>query len=298
MRTVRHLHHEDDAIAWRFLRASPGPALAPHIAGYTDYVEVASGPVRRRELPETGVVMIVNLGAPLTVADPRDPSTRHAFPSAFLAGLTDSYTLTETTGSQSGVQVNLTPLGARRIFGLDLSDLTNRIVPLEDIAGAPARRLIERLAEAPVGEARWRILDDELGAWSGRGRESAPEVRWAVRELAASRGRVAVGRLAETLGWSRARLVAAFREEIGFAPKRMARLFRFRHALECLERGVASTTNPPTGLARSPDWTGIAYGCGYSDQSHMIREFHEFAGLAPSAFVRHRLPNEGGLADG
>ena len=88
------------------------------------------------------------------------------------------------------------------------------------------------------------------------------------------------------------------REEIGFAPKRMARLFRFRHALECLERGVASTTNPPTGLARSPDWTGIAYGCGYSDQSHMIREFHEFAGLAPSAFVRHRLPNEGGLADG
>lgn len=286
MRTVRHRHHEDDAIAWRFLRAAPCPALAPHIAGYTDYDEVAAEPVRRRELPETGVVMIVNLGAPLTVADPRDPSTPLTFPSAFLAGLTNSYTLTETTGTQTGVQVSLTPLGTRRIFGLDLSELTNRIVPLEDIAGASALRLVEMLAEAPVGEARWRILDAELGAWSRRGQEPAAEVRWAISELAASRGRVEVGRLAETLGWSRRRLVAAFREEVGFPPKRMARLFRFRHALECLERGPR------------PDWTGIAYACGYSDQSHMIREFHEFAGLSPTEFVRHRLPDEGGLADG
>lgn len=76
MRTERLLHHEGKTIAWRFLRAAPGPGLAPHIAGYTDYDEVAAGPVRRRELPETGVVMIINLGAPLSVADPRDYAAR------------------------------------------------------------------------------------------------------------------------------------------------------------------------------------------------------------------------------
>jgi AraC-like DNA-binding protein len=28
-------------------------------------------------------------------------------------------------------------------------------------------------------------------------------------------------------------------------------------------------------------WTSIAYDCGYFDQMHLIRDFKEFAGVAP-----------------
>jgi len=35
---------------------------------------------------------------------------------------------------------------------------------------------------------------------------------------------------------------------------------------------------------RSPDWTAIALDCGYYDQSHLIRDFREFAGMSPEQY--------------
>src|SRR5438034_1187566 len=58
------------------------------------------------------------------------------------------------------------------------------------------------------------------------------EVAWAWRRLRATHGRVPVGTLAAELGWSRKRIVARFRDEIGLPPKAVARLVRFERARE------------------------------------------------------------------
>jgi AraC-like DNA-binding protein len=34
------------------------------------------------------------------------------------------------------------------------------------------------------------------------------------------------------------------------------------------------------------NWTQIAYECGYFDQMHLIRDFKEFAGLAPGVIEK------------
>jgi AraC-like DNA-binding protein len=36
--------------------------------------------------------------------------------------------------------------------------------------------------------------------------------------------------------------------------------------------------------------TSIAYGCGYFDQSHFIKEFKSFTGLTPSAYLKSVSP--------
>jgi AraC-like DNA-binding protein len=87
------------------------------------------------------------------------------------------------------------------------------------------------------------------------------------------------------LGASRRHLSALFTEQVGLGPKTAARLLRF-------ERVCCRMRENPRG------WTEIAYDCGYYDQSHMNREFREFAGIAPTDFLARQLPEQGTVGDG
>ena len=40
--------------------------------------------------------------------------------------------------------------------------------------------------------------------------------------------------------------------------------------------------------ATEPDWAAVAAACGFFDQSHLIRDFGEFCGLSPGAYLNQR----------
>lgn len=75
-------------------------------------------------------------------------------------------------------------------------------------------------------------------------------------------------------GWSRRRLDAPFREEIGVTPKTAARIIRFDRA---------------TSLAGTRPWDGIALECGYYGQSHLVNDFRRVAGVTPTAYAAYRF---------
>jgi AraC-like DNA-binding protein len=83
--------------------------------------------------------------------------------------------------------------------------------------------------------------------------------------------------LAEELGWSRRRLVACFREEIGLAPKALARVIRFDRAVVRLRSGAALGE--------------LAHACGYCDQAHFNREFRQLAWMTPGEFRAASAPS-------
>jgi AraC-like DNA-binding protein len=84
-----------------------------------------------------------------------------------------------------------------------------------------------------------------------------------------SRGRARVDGLADEVGWSRKRLSARFRAQLGVTPKRAARLVRFDHAARLLAAGHSAA--------------GVAAESGYVDQSHLHREVKSFTGCTPTA---------------
>lgn len=268
------------------LALMPG-AASPHLRGivreYWGYTERTAGPLRRRELPSAGIVFIINLGEPLLVAQPRTAPQTIPRGGGFVAGLHETYTLTETAGSQEGIELRLSPLGAYRLLGQAMDALVNRSVALDDLCGAWAIELGERMRNTPTWEGRFAMLDHALGAREPAGRPPSSEVAWAWRQLVRSGGRVPIAVLREELGWSAKRLIARFREQIGLPPKQAARLIRFQAAVAQLG-------------ARSPDWSDLAQDCGYADQAHLIHEFHRFAGDTPEGLVRRRLTGGGGFA--
>jgi AraC-like DNA-binding protein len=281
------MYRQDPGGGWELASGRPHPALRHIVREYEGYREAMPQPLRRREIPSASIPVIINFGPPYRLLDPAapdDPARAVEQRSGFVAGLDDTFALTESTGAAHCVQLNLDPLAAYRLFARPMSDLTRQVVALEDLLGAGATLLTEELASEPTWEGRYAILDTMLAARLVAMPAPMPEIAWAWRQLVRSGGKISVTMLSGELGWSPKRLIAHFREQIGLPPKQSARLLRFQHAVVRLGAGTV------------PDWSAFAVECGFYDQSHLIAEFRQFAGETPAGLLRRRLPAAGGFA--
>jgi AraC-like DNA-binding protein len=239
----------------------PHPALRGIVRRAADFHE-RSAPVRRLEAPLAGVVMIVSLGPDMEI-DGR-------LSGSFVAGVWDRPTVTGHRGEQAGYQLYLDLLGARRLLGVPLRELANRLVALEDVLGPFATELAERLAGVPDGAARHALAQRLLARRLRDDHAAAPEVTYALGRLRATCGAARVEALAAEVGWSRRHLAARFRDEIGLPPKALARLIRVERAAARVRAGEPLAD--------------VAYGSGYADQPHFNRDFRELVGCAPGEF--------------
>lgn len=260
--------------------ARPAPALRRYVGSYAGFdlrgfpAGVHCGP------PGRVLTAVISLSGPLEVAagvDDGSPVTRFT---GVAGGLMRRSVAIHHDGRQEGVQVSLTPLGARAVYGMPAADLAHRLVPLEELLGALGVELADRLRAAPTWAARFCVLDELLLRAVGRNTGGdpmsrvRPEVAEAWRRLLAARGRVQIGKVAAELGWSRRYLTERFRGEVGLSPKTFARVLRFEHAHEL------ATWHDPL------PWADVATASGYADQAHLVRDWSEFTGRSPTAWRR------------
>lgn len=197
--------------------------------------------------PSTAVTVIINLGEAFG-----------GLPRAFVAGLTDHGEFVDQRGEIDCLDLKLTPLGAYRLFGVPMSELTNQVVDLAELA--------------PL---RPDHLDEDLLRLADRGPSPAPEVAWVFDRLQRAHGNLPIGALAAEVGWSRRHLVNRFHAQVGLPPKTVARVMRFEELLRRLPTAPCAQT---------------AVTCGYYDQAHMNRDFREFAGTTPGEYLS-RFPS-------
>ena len=249
------------------IRAAPAAALRGRVTQYWGFRETTDRPTQRREGPGNDVIVVVSFGHEWMI----DGERLHSF----AAGLHEQQVTTEHAGHSHGMQIDLAPQTAYALFGEPMHMLAGKRVPLEDVLDEPA--LVEQLCELEEWPARFALLDRVLG----RRLESVPspsaEIAWAWKRLLRSGGCERIASVAMELGWSRKRIIARFREEVGLAPKSAARLIRFERAKATVEQ------------ADAPDWARIAVDCGYYDQSHMINDFRRVTGRTPETFFQDEV---------
>ncbi|MCC7053899.1 MAG: helix-turn-helix domain-containing protein [Gemmatimonadaceae bacterium] len=269
----RHAHADG---WWELATQAAAPAVADCVATYVGYEECSRTPLRRFEVPHPNVTVIVNLGDPLDVHAPALEPAGARFGS-FVAGLFDTVAVTASTGRSRGIELNLSPLATWRLLGVPMHALVNRAVHLGDLLGRDATQLECRLRDAATWDARFDLLDVALARRLERARAMPATVAWAWRAVMREPGAAPVHDITRELQWSRRRLAATFREHVGLTPKALARVVRF-------DRVVRQVRALPPG--ESPVWSRLAFGCGYADQPHLVREFREFASLTPTEFHR------------
>ncbi len=162
-----------------------------------------------------------------------------------------------------------------------MHELSNRTVALGDVV-PETNQLIERLQDTTSWARRFELVEEFLACRLESSRPPAREVEWSWEELRRTSGSAPISHLADELGWSHRRLISRFREQVGLAPKTVARVMRF-------DRAARALRSPASGLAE------VAFDSGYFDQAHMNREFQALGGTTPRAF-RGSLLQSGGVA--
>ncbi|SRR5579884_1102270 len=257
----------------------PRARLSPFVARYTGYRIEGAPPGIHRGLPSRHLTFIVTLDGTVDIATMPDPAQPPGSFATLAGGLHASPVLINHNGYQHGIQLHLTPLGARALLRLPAGELANAVVELDTLLGPVASELVDRLRSASTWMARFGELDEILIRIARQRDGPAPELRWAWQRLTDHHGRVEVTTLASEVGWSRRHLGAQFRREFGLTPKVAGRVTRFEVAHRLLR------------ASRHPDLAGVAVRAGFYDQAHLHREWRQLAGCTPVRWLAEEFPS-------
>ncbi|RSS59214.1 helix-turn-helix transcriptional regulator [Streptomyces sp. WAC01280] len=250
---------------WEVARPLGGATLdGVRMAGFRD--DIAAG-LDMRVLPQPVVVVVIGLGDnPVTV----ESAAGHRPMRSLVASLSPGPARIRGERVEC-VEVCLSPRAAYALLGVSPLELDGSVTGLEDVWGRHERRLREQLTDATTWQERLALTDEFLTKRAAGARPMSTEVAAAWDTIVARRGRVRVGDLAASSGWSRKRLWSRFRDQIGLTPKRAAMLVRFDHAARALCAGDSAGD--------------VALACGYADQPHLHRDVLALAGCTPGALA-------------
>lgn len=255
------------------LTRRPHPGLRGHVTSLTGYRDRPDPRAVHHGLPGPELTVILAFDEPIDVGWLADADVHRTY-WAMASGLHLAPALVRPHGYQHGIQLGLTPLGARTLLGLPSGEIAGTLVELDSGVLGPA--LHGRLAAAEDWRTRLDLLESALLHQLSREERvpgpAQPELGEAWRLLRDH----SVQDCAQRLGWTRRWLHRQFTAEFGIGPQQASRLFRFERAKRLADAGLP--------LAE------VADRAGYADQPHLTREWGRLAGTTPTGWLSTPYP--------
>lgn len=252
---------------------TPPPPLADYVERIWQCSDVPSHQPLRI-LPTGTLELVINLrDDEVRVYDSVQSDRCDRFSGAVVAGPYKECLKIDPMHHASIIGVHFKPGGAFPFIGAPADELLDMHLDLDALWGRSANDVREQLCAATF-EQRFSLLENMLVSRLRRSPARHAAVRIALRMFEQTDGETSVHDVACRVGLSQRRFIRVFAAEVGLTPKLYCRVRRFQRA-----RGLARNVE-------APDWAQVAVDCGYFDQSHLIRDFQEFAGLTPASYLR------------
>ena len=260
-----------------FITRQPCPELRDYVDWFWFYEGLSPAHRLERVLPDGTFELCINLRDEVRhTYDLDEHRPTAAYRRAWLSGTHARHIVIDTAMDSSMMGVHFKPAGAACVLGMPAGEMTDRVVELDAIWGNSGLDLHNALLEAPTPDSKFTVLERFLLCLAKRARVRSPAIRHALRWFTAEPAMTSIDNVAGELGVSHKHLIQRFRDEVGLTPKRFCRIRRFRSVLRTIQN------------QNTVDWADIACACGYFDQAHFIREFRDFSGLNPSAYLTQR----------
>lgn len=233
----------------------------------------APGHSHERIVPAGTFELVVNLAQDEIRIYGEDGAVRR-HRGAVLSGAFSRSFIADTREHAAILGVRFKPGAARAFIGTGADRLADSHVALADLwSPAESDSLRDALCSSAGPSERFAVMESAL-----RDRLVLSSAAPRLVNALLSRPDRSISDTAVALGLSHRSFIRSFAAEVGLTPKLFLRIRRFTRAFELAQSAC--------GIP----WAQLASDCGYYDQSHLIRDFAEFADVTPAAFAR--LPAE------
>lgn len=165
--------------------------------------------------------------------------------------------------------------GAYPFINCWLEELNDSVVPAEQIFGNGVLELQQQLKQNTAPKDKFALVENWLNKKYNEQKQVPGELVKVLRQLQTE----PVSNLQNIIKEfpnTQKHLIDLFKKYVGLTPKYYQRILRFNDILQRIQN------------MEKIAWADITYTCGYSDQSHFIKEFKHFSGFNPSEFIEEQ----------
>lgn len=196
-------------------------------------------------------------------------------PDSFLFGQTTKHAVIDVSGTFSMAGVFFHPHAIKSIFGFDPAELTDTCMDANLLVSKQQLHLSEQLSNAASAAEQIHLLTGFLSKTADSNLKSGNgNMQHALKLITQSGGNIAMKQLQDDLKVSERTFERNFKQHTGMSPKLFARICQFQSSLKQLQSSEYLKLSD------------IAFENNYSDQSHFIRAFKEFAGISPNQYQK------------
>lgn len=255
------------------MQVSPSKELSPYIKHYL-FLDNTETAVQKFRLFSDGNTGLVFSTKSKLISGINKYEVKDYLPSSFLYGQLNGYKDLYSENEITLIIVVFQPNGIHQLLGISANEFHDSIIPVEDVFGKNAAKLQESLFQQN-NQMRVELLNSFFKSLiASKTASNQLLVKHSLNFITANKGHFTIKQLVEYTGYTERHLERKFKECVGLNPKKFGNVVRLHHFLKLLKDKTNET-----------NLTTICYDAGFSDQSHLIKEFRKHTGLTPTEYM-------------
>jgi AraC-like DNA-binding protein len=256
------------------MQVLPSIELLPYIKHYL-FLKSDGGSIKKLRLFTDGNTGIVLTFKNSLISDYKNHATYDYLPDSFVYGQLTEFKDIYLFGETSLLIVVFQPSGLNKITDIPADKLRDNIIRTEELFGRQAIELQEKLSEQTNIQDKFSLLNAFfIKIIDRRTFTNNLIIQASLHLIIQKKGLVSVNQLVKYTGYTERHIERKFTESIGLNPKMFTNIVKLHSFLRYLKE---KPSNNPI--------TVIAYEAGYSDQSHLVKEFKKYTGMTPKEYV-------------
>lgn len=197
------------------------------------------------------------------------------FSKVWISGTHKNYISISAHQNSEMFVVQFKPYGARPFLHVEMDAISNKVFGAEELLGDEILQIREELYQSQGSDPKFLIIENWLNKRFNENLCPDASLLQVIHALFEPKTDFnnQISEASVNYEHSQKHLIEEFKIHVGLTPKYFQRILRFNELLGKIQR------------KEKVSWSGISAECGYSDQSHFIKEFRHFSGFNPSEYL-------------